>query len=336
MNKKKKKRNKDLHQQAYDKLCSMCAFGRSKIEDKKAGIMQDKIYSYSTFKNYWEHIKVFVIYVKKNHSECTKIKDARKYVKEWLECRVSKEYSAWTINKEAKALGKLYQITPEDKDYFKCPTRRKEDIKRSRDKDGKYNERFNEVKYEELVHFCKHTGLRKDKCLTKIESDSLYGVDDIDKEIIRLEKELANEENEKLLIALYDTKLFEEKWFIKVKGKGGRIRFAPILNNDERVINKIKNTYPGNKVWPSKQIRNNFDCHGCRRSYAQALYCKYAHDINSMPKFYEDSKGNVHLTRYFKRGKDKGTVLDKQTLSLVATALGHGKDRFTTVADNYL
>ena len=336
MNKKKKKRNKDLHQQAYDKLTSMLAFGRSKNEDKHGEGIKKNIYQHTTFDTYWKHIKYFVDYVKKNHPECTKIKNARKYVKEWLEYRTSEGYSAWTINLQAKALGKFYQITPDDKDYFKCPTRHKEDIKRSRNKDGKYNERFNEEKYEELVHFCKHTGLRKDKCLTKIENNCLYGVDDIDKEIKRLKSEPANEDNTKLLTALYDTKLFKEKWFIKVKGKGGRIRFAPILDNDEQVIQKIQNTYPGNKVWPKKQVPNNCDGHGYRRDYAQELYRQYACNINSMPKFFEDSRGDIHLSRYFKRGEDKGIVLDKKAMSIVSIAIGHGKDRFTTLADNYL
>lgn len=329
-------RKKDLHQQAYDKLTSMLAFGRSKNKDKHGEGIRKYIYQDDTFDTYWKHIKYFVNYVKKEHPECTKIKDARKYVNEWLNYRVSKNYSAWTINTEAKALGKFYQINPDSKDYFKCPTRHKEDIKRSRNKDGKYSERFNEQKYAELVHFCKHTGLRKDKCLTKIENNCLYTRDDIDKEIKRVESLEQNEYTRKRLIALNDTKLYKEYYYIEVKGKGGKIRFAPILDDDEQVINKIKSTYPGNKVWPSKQIPNNCDGHGYRRDYAQALYCKYARDINVLPKFYEDDKGNVHLSRYFKRGDDKGTALDKKAMSLVSIALGHGKNRFTMVADSYL
>lgn len=327
---------KKLHQQAYEKLKSMCAFRRSKKKDKKGNTIKDKIYSFDTFNTYLKHINYFIRYVRKFHPECNELEDARKYVNEWLKVREDENKSAWTVQLEAKALGKLYQISPDDEEYYMPPRRCKDEIKRSRNKEGKYEERFNEQKYAELVHFCRCTGLRKGKCLTKIENDCLYSLEDIDKEIERINKMEDNEYQRKRLIALYDTKLFKEKYFIEVKGKGGRIRFAPILNDDEKVIDKIKGTYKGNKVWPMKQIPNNCDVHGYRRDYAQALYREYASDVSVLPKFYEDQNGNIHLSRYFKRGDDKGVMLDKQALSIVSIALGHGKDRFTTVADNYL
>ena len=40
--------------------------------------------------------------------------------------------SAWTVQLEAKALGKLYGISPDDENYFKPPKRKREEIKRSR------------------------------------------------------------------------------------------------------------------------------------------------------------------------------------------------------------
>ena len=45
-------------------------------------------------------------------SICAIFKNEADYIKEWLEYQTSKGYSAWTINLEAKALGKLYQISP--------------------------------------------------------------------------------------------------------------------------------------------------------------------------------------------------------------------------------
>lgn len=107
-----KNKKKSLHQQAYDKLKSMLTLKRSKNKDKHNEGIQKNIYQDTTFNTYFKHIKYFINYVKKNHPECTKLKDARKYVKEWLEYQTSKGYSAWTINLEAKALGKLYQISP--------------------------------------------------------------------------------------------------------------------------------------------------------------------------------------------------------------------------------
>ena len=53
-------------------------------------------------------------------------------VNEWLQARADQGLSAWTIQLEAKTMGKLYGISPDDENYFKPPKRNREDIKRSR------------------------------------------------------------------------------------------------------------------------------------------------------------------------------------------------------------
>ena len=60
------------------------------------------------------------------------MKKAKKYVTEWLELRVAEGCSAWTINLEAAALNKFYEIAPDDPKRFQCPRRNRVDIKRSR------------------------------------------------------------------------------------------------------------------------------------------------------------------------------------------------------------
>lgn len=45
--------------------------------------------------------------------------------------KVDQSLSAWTVQLEAKAMGKLYDIAPDDENYFKPPKRNQEDIKRS-------------------------------------------------------------------------------------------------------------------------------------------------------------------------------------------------------------
>ena len=329
-------KKQDLHQQVYEKLKSMCVFGkRSKYKDKRNEGIKDKIYSYKTFTKYWEHTKIFIKYVKKNYGECD-LEDARQYVNEWLKHREETVKSSWTVHEDAKAVGKLFQISPNDEDYYKPPLRNKDDITRSRKHDENYAKRFNEEKYEELVHFCKHTGLRR-RCLTKIENDCLYSAEDIEDEIKKHEESPETKEAKKRLPALYNARLFKEKWFIEVKhAKGGKLRFSPILHDDIRVREKIKNTYLGNKVWPSKQVKKNCDVHGYRRMYAQSLYKEYARDVSTLPPYYYDENGKRHLSRYYKRGKDKGIAYDREMLVLVSIALGHGKDRATTVVDNYL
>ena len=120
MGRKNKTYYKDLHQQAYDRLTEMLAFGESKKEAVAAGTEKDKIFSVNTYKSYWKHIKYFLRYIKQKHPECTTLKGAKKYVNEWLQSRADEELSAWTVQLEAKALGKLYGIEPDDEDYFQA------------------------------------------------------------------------------------------------------------------------------------------------------------------------------------------------------------------------
>ena len=106
MGRKNKSYSKDLHQQAYEKLTSMLALGESKREAVLNGTADDKIFSVNTYKTYWKHIKYFLKYVKEKYPECTTLKKAKRYVNEWLQVRVDQDLSAWTIQAEAKALGK--------------------------------------------------------------------------------------------------------------------------------------------------------------------------------------------------------------------------------------
>lgn len=107
---------KDMHQQMHDKLVSMQAFGKDKSD--MVGTNWQKISSVNIYKTYWEHIKYFITWMKKYHPEITTMKKARKYVNEWLQSRVDEELSIWEIRTEARALGKLYDISPDDPDYF--------------------------------------------------------------------------------------------------------------------------------------------------------------------------------------------------------------------------
>lgn len=122
----------------------MLAFGESKKEAVAEGTEKDKIFSVNTYKSYWKHIKYFLRFIKQKHPECTTLKGAKKYVNEWLQSRADEELSAWTVQLEAKALGKLYGIAPDDEDYFKPPKRNWEDIKRSRS-DCVRDEHFSEA-----------------------------------------------------------------------------------------------------------------------------------------------------------------------------------------------
>lgn len=330
--KKKNNCTRSLQQQAFTKLKNMESYGRSKSKDKKKGETKDKIYSFSTFKTYWKHIKYFVKYVRDKHPECKNINEARQYVNEWLKTREDSNLSAWTVTTEAKALGKLYQIEPDDPDYFRPPTRYLEDIKRSRHKDKNARKYFSEENNRELVHFCKMTGLRR-AGLTSLKNDCLRTKNDIEKELSDIggDKSVKNKENR--LKALNDALRFKENNFIEVTEKGGKLRYVPILNDDEEVIKKIKSTPDYLRVWP--HVSKNCDVHGYRREYANSIYNEYTTDPSGKKPFYNDDNNKKHYTFYYKRGENRNnTKLDRKAMYMASLALGH--NRINVVADNYM
>ena len=255
MGRKNKTYYKDLHQQAYDRLTEMLAFGESKKEAVAAGTEKDKIFSVNTYKSYWKHIKYFLRYIKQKHPECTTLKGAKKYVNEWLQSRADEELSAWTVQLEAKALGKLYGIEPDDEDYFKPPKRNREDIKRSRS-DCVRDEHFSKTNNDELIKFCRGTGLRRRE-LGELRGKDLVRCEQIAADAAQLEQ-IPEEERApsvtKRLEMLRDAMLFPQEWFVHVRnGKGGRERLSPIIGkNAAQIVERIADTpahgrypYPG-------------------------------------------------------------------------------------------
>lgn len=226
---------KDLHQQAYDRLTGMQAFGESKKEAVANGTEKDKIFAFNTYKSYWKHTKYFIKYIKEKHPECTTLKNAKKYANEWLQTRVDQGLSAWTVQLEAKALGKLYGISPDDENYFKPPKRNREEIKRSRG-DRVRDKHFSKTNNDELIKFCRGTGLRR-KELQELRGKDLVSRAQIEAEISELQK-IPEEQRApsvtKRLEMLQDARLFSEEWFIHVRnGKGGRERLSPIIMQHE-------------------------------------------------------------------------------------------------------
>ena len=172
--KKDGKSGRTLHQQAYDKLQKMQAFGDSKRLDKLENPEEfaRKIYSFSTYQTYFKHIKYFIKWLQKEHPEVKTLKKAEKFVPEWLQIRVDKGLSAWTIQTEEAALNKLYQIKLDDENRFQPPRRLKENIVRSRGT-KKRDAHFSEVNNAELINFCKACGFRRNT-LERLTGSDLY------------------------------------------------------------------------------------------------------------------------------------------------------------------
>ena len=337
MGRKNKSYYKDLHQQAYDRLNGMQAFGESKKEAVANGTDRGKIFSFNTYQTYWKHTKYFLKYIKEVHPECTTLKSAKKYVNEWLQLRTDQGLSAWTIQTEAKALSKLYGIQPDDEGYFKPPKRNREDIKRSRG-DRVRDRHFSEENNDELVKFCKGTGLRRSE-LMELRGKDLVTRAQIEDEIARLNALPAGERSaaaDKRLEMLQDTLLFDEEYFTHVRnGKGGRERLSPIIGQFAgQIIGRIRETPAEEKVW--QYVNTNADIHGYRAEYATAIYKTHARPIQDIPydRVHRGTGRRYQSEVYTCRKDEAGKKLDKAAMLVCSKALGH--NRISVVADNYI
>lgn len=337
MGRKNKAYAKDLHQQAYERLTGMQAFGESKKEEAAKGTDKEKIFSVNTYKTYWKHTKYFLAYIKENHPECTTLKSAKKYVNEWLQTRVDQGLSAWTIQAEAKAMGKLYGITPEDRDYFIPPKRNRQDIKRSRGERVR-DRHFSKTNNDELIRFCRGTGLRRSE-LEALKGKDLVTREQIEEEISwmnRIPESQRTPQEARHLEVLQDTRMFDCEYFTHVRsGKGGRERMSPIIGKDVgQIVERIQNTPAEEKVW--QFVHKSADIHSYRADYATAMYKAHARAIEEIP-YDRVNKGTGKRFQsqvYTCRKDEAGKKLDKAAMLICSKALGH--NRISVVADNYI
>lgn len=333
--KKKDGRNsRTLHQQAYDKLQKMQAFGDSKRLDKLENPedFARKIYSFSTYQTYFKHIKYFIKWIQKEHPEIKTLKKAEKFVPEWLQTRVDKGLSAWTIQTEEAALNKLYQIKLDDENRFQPPRRLKENIVRSRGT-KKRDAHFSEVNNEELINFCKACGFRRNVLERLTGSDLL---DRAKAETAFAEAQKAGNEAlaEALLVGL---KTFPEQdyFILHRRDKGGKTRLSPIVGpQKDAVVQRMKATLPSEKVW--QYVSSNCDVHGYRADYATFLYKQYARPIEQMDyhKKIRCSDGKYRSEIYICRGSERRKRLDRRAVGIISIALGHSRE--DTAITNYI
>ena len=334
------KYHRNLQLQAYDKLTNMLHSGEdtSKKAAMEDGTAKDKIFSYNTYKTYKQQSYAFIRYIEKEHPECKNLKQARPYVKEYLQKSVDEGKSAWTVQTQSKALGKLYGITPDSKDYFTPPVRHREDIIRSRG-EAIRDRHFSEKNNDELVRFCKGVGARREG-MRKMMGKDLMTREQIDRHVSRLEKtaterELTEKERTQLTICK-DAQRFDGcTHYVYLKEKGGRERISPIVGPDkDKIIERFQNTGRYEKVW--QHVSTNADIHSYRGIYATRVYKTYARDIDELRANHTTFtyQGKEVSALYICRKDERGKILDKQAMEMASKALGH--NRLEVVANNYL
>lgn len=333
-----KRYSKDLHQQAYEKLTGMQAFGQSKKEAVADGTEKDMIFSFNTYKTYFKHIKYFTKWIQEKYPECTTLKAARRHVNEWLQSRVDqvdekgKHLSAWTIQTEAAALNKLYQIDKADPDRFQPPKRRKEDIIRSRG--TKVRDRhFSEANNEELINFCKGVGPRRN-VLEKMKGSDLYDRANVEAALVKAKAE----DDVAMIKACTDAlKTFPDQDFFVLhrRDKGGKTRISPIVGPHKgKIIARMQATGPDELVW--RYVNSNCDVHGYRSDYATYIYKQYARPIENL-RFENKIKcadGKYRSEIYVCRGSEAGKKLDRRAIGVISIALGHNRE--DTAISNYV
>ncbi len=339
----RKKPNKSLVQQVKERLDAKLAIGESKFAAKLDGTYTNYIFSWDTYRGYLKHDCYFVKWCKEQpidpvlgHKPRT-LEECRPFAERWVQSTIDRGLSAYTIKLEVASLAKLYGCKSTDFD-IQTPARRRSDIKRSRGGAAR-DKHFSLAKNQDLITFCKCTGLRR------AELEQIRGSDLIE----------------------HEGKLCLD---IKRGTKGGRLRISPVIGSEEEIetVKRLCAQAGNNKIFPKPS--ENADIHSFRSAYATRIYNQHKRDYSEYKNerliiykntvydsyFSKDGKRDVerfsHLykrvggrlkmadgymdvqTAYHCRNDRKGTVYDRKALFEASKALGH--NRFDIIPSNYL
>lgn len=241
---------RDQIRTTYD---GMLAIGESKSAAKAAGGIAGKIYSWETYHSYIKHACYFADWVKEQPApedlghKVRTLNEARRFVEPFLQNGIDRKLSAYTLQLQAAALAKLYgcHITDFDVDL---PKRSRANLTRSRGEKVR-DMNFNEELHQDLVRFCRCTGLRRGE-LEQIRGNDLREIDG--------------------------------KYFLEVtRGtKGGRPRTSPIVGSEDeiRAVVAQLRAAGSKKVYPV--VSTNADVHGYRSDYAIRVYNAKKRDLS--------------------------------------------------------
>ncbi|MGL4645816.1 MAG: hypothetical protein ACRDAG_08420 [Cetobacterium somerae] len=245
MARKREKKGSLLHQVKIE-LDSKLAIGQSKFWDKQIGVTNEKIYSWETYRTYLKHNIYFVNWAKDNFN-CKSLEDCKPYINDWLKHREKQGLSNYTLKVESAAIRKIFDISSNE--IYKTQARERKDIQRSRGEKIR-DKHFSESNHQDLVKFCRATGLRRG------ELKELKGT---------------------------DLKIINGEPFICVSrgSKGGRVRNIPLIFEKAFIIDFMQ--FKGEcKIFD--KIPNGADIHSYRAEYCTNVYKYYARDISQLPK----------------------------------------------------
>lgn len=306
------KDKQSLHQQVYDRLQSMNGFGRSKHEDKKQGITNKYIYSFSTMKTYMKHCNYYVKWCKNNqeikntlgHKPRT-LDECEPYVEQYIRAREAQGCSAYTVKMELSAISKLYQKNYDD---IKTIATSRANIKRSRGH-AKRDERFNEEAHAELVNCCRCVGFRRME-LEKCKSSDLW--------------------------------MKGGQYYVHIVGKGGKPRDAHVLGTPDEVRRAVEFI---DKLNGHNYVNDSADIHSYRADYATRTYNANKKDISELKsekinyteltgKRNRDGSDIYKPAIYYCRGDKAGVAYDRRAMIIASQNLGHNRE--SVVGEHYL
>lgn len=224
--------------------------GNKRSIDKSKEDTKDKIYSDSTFKTYKKQFRYFTEWLEENKPEAKTIDDAQEYVNEYLQIRIDKGDSPYTLAIIKATMVKVFRVNSNV--FIRTPPRERSGIKCSR-RPVESDKHVSDATERRLARFTSATGLRRSE-LVRIESTDLF--------------------------------FKNGKAYLNVtKGtKGGKFRVAEIIGVSPEETKDLINFIQSKKGRLFPKLHTNFDNHHYRAVYAMRLYKHYARYEKDIPK----------------------------------------------------
>ena len=346
MGKSKSSYRQTVKQMFIQKLKEMqkAGEGQSRNDLKKKGLDKQVISSFATYETYKKWALDYANWLKNNHPNATSWKKAKRLAKKYVSEKTAKyergEMSCATVKTLASALNKLFGLQRDDRDFCAAPPMKRSEIKRSRDVEPGSG-------IEKLDNFGRGTGLRPFKELEAVHGQTHR----TRKQILDLQFKLSAKLKATGSLTTKEKNLFEatnavlrfkdvNDFVYVASGKGGKIRFAPIVGDHVAEIrDMIMSTPADQRVFadiPHSTIESMNE-HALRAEYAAAIYHRYARPLDQLPldRWNKGLQCAYSSQEYVCRGDMAGKHFDRVALGMVAVALGHSYNRVFDVVSHY-